>query len=64
MFCAPQPSSADLERISLAMREQIHSAEEKLDELAAEAKWEALHHAPSPVGLYLLVDHTRELSRR
>jgi geranylgeranyl pyrophosphate synthase len=64
MFCAPQPSSADLERISLAMREQIHCAEEKLDELAAEAKWEAQHHAPWPGSLYLLVDHTRELSRR
>jgi geranylgeranyl pyrophosphate synthase len=64
LFCTPQPSSDDLSRISLAMRAQIHSAEEKLDELAAEAKWEALHHATLPVGLYLLVDHTRELSRR
>jgi geranylgeranyl pyrophosphate synthase len=64
LFCQPEPSPADLERISLAMRAQLPAAEAHLDQLAAEAKWEAHLHTTRPATLYALVDHTRELSRR
>lgn len=64
LFCAEEPSDDDLSVIALAMRQQLPRAEEKLDELAVAAKWEAQLHAVEPAGLYELVDHTRELSRR
>ncbi|HZZ34356.1 MAG TPA: polyprenyl synthetase family protein [Caulobacteraceae bacterium] len=64
LFCKPEPSPDDLTRISEAMRAQLPAAEQRLDELAAEAKWEAHVHAADPAGLTALVDHTRELSRR
>jgi len=64
LFCAPEPSEADLDAIALAMREKLPQAEAKLDELAVQAKWEAQRHTRQPAGLYELVDHTRELSRR
>lgn len=64
LFCKPAPTPEDLERISLAMRAQLPAAEEHLDQLAAEARWEAHLHTPDPVTLLALVDHTRELSRR
>lgn len=63
-FCTPEPSTAELAAIARAMRERLPQAEEKLDELAAEAKWEAQRNGAQPQGLYALVDHTRELSRR
>jgi len=57
--------SADEEvQISVAVRAAVPAAEERLDQLAAEAKWEAHLHAAHPAPLYTLVDHTRELSRR
>ena len=64
LFYQPLPSPSDLERISLAMRAQLPAAETRLDEIAAEAKWEARFHSADADGLSLLVDHTRELSRR
>ncbi|HEY2179945.1 MAG TPA: polyprenyl synthetase family protein [Caulobacteraceae bacterium] len=64
LFCAPEPSAADLERISLALRAQLPAAELHLDELAGEARWEARFHSAHPDALLALVDHTRELSRR
>jgi len=64
LFCKPQPSAADLARISAAMQAQLPAAEQRLDELAAEAKWEAHLHSADPGLLLSLVDHTRELSRR
>lgn len=65
LFCKPQPSTDDLSRISLALQAQLPAAEEHLDQLAVEAKWEAHLHAASDPGLLLvLVNHTRELSRR
>ena len=64
LFCRPNPSPADLERISLAMRAQLPAAEAHLDQIAADARWEAHLHAANPGGLLALVDHTRELSRR
>ena len=64
LFCKPDPTEAELARIGAAMRSALPEAEERLDELAAEAKWEAHFHAADPAGLNALVDHTRELSRR
>ena len=64
LFCADEPSPDDLVVMAGAMSERLPQAEDKLDELAAEAKWQAELHAADPSGLYALVDHTRELSRR
>jgi geranylgeranyl pyrophosphate synthase len=64
LFCKPEPSADDLARISLALRAQLPAAEQHLDEIAAEARWEAHFHAADPTALLALVDHTRELSRR
>ena len=64
LFCKPQPLAEDFEQISIALRAALPAAEERLDELAVEAKWEAHLHAADPTLLYALVDHTRELSRR
>lgn len=64
LFCAADPDAAALAVISQAMQAQLGAAEGKLDELAAEAKWEAHLHARDPAGLLTLVDYTRELSRR
>ena len=65
LFCKPEPSVEELAKISVAMQAQLPAAELQLDQLAAEAKWEAnLHAANDPSLLLTLVDHTRELSRR
>jgi geranylgeranyl pyrophosphate synthase len=64
LFCKPQPAAEDLARISLALTAQLPAAEQRLDELAAEARWEAQFHSADPATLLTLVDHTRELSRR
>ncbi len=64
LFCKPEPTPGDLEQISLALRAQLPAAEDKLDELATEAKWEAHLHTTEPATLLALVDYTRELSGR
>ncbi len=64
LFCADNPSKTALEHIGSAMREQLPMAEQKLDELAVEARWEAQSHARDPAPLFELIDRTRELSRR
>jgi geranylgeranyl pyrophosphate synthase len=64
LFCKRSPSTDELAQISVALRAEVPAAEEQLDQLAAEAKWEAHLHAHNPAPLYALVDHTRELSRR
>jgi hypothetical protein len=64
LFCAPSPSATELARLSAALKAALPAAEERLDQLATEAKWEAHLHATNPELLYVLVDHTRELSRR
>jgi geranylgeranyl pyrophosphate synthase len=64
LFCKPEPSTDELARISAAMTAQLPAAEARLDEIAAEAKWEAHFHSADPTSLLALVDHTRELSRR
>jgi menaquinone-9 beta-reductase len=64
LFCKPVRSADELSKLSLAVRAAVPAAEERLDQLAAEVKWEAHLHATNPVPLCALVDHTRELSRR
>ena len=64
LFCVDHPSPDDLAVIADAMGRRLPQAEERLDELAVEAKWQAELHARDPSVLYALVDHTRELSRR
>jgi geranylgeranyl pyrophosphate synthase len=64
MFCKAERSPDELAHISRAVRAAVPLAEERLDQLAAEAKWEAHMHCADPALLYALVDHTRELSRR
>jgi geranylgeranyl pyrophosphate synthase len=64
LFCKPVRSADELAQISVAVRAAVPAAEEQLDQLAAEAKWEAHLRAANPLPLYALVDHTRELSRR
>jgi len=64
LFCKPVRSADEEAQISVAVRAAVPAAEERLDQLAAEAKWEAHLYAAHPAPLYILVDHTRELSRR
>jgi geranylgeranyl pyrophosphate synthase len=64
LFCKRTPSADELAQISVALKAAVPAAEERLDQLAAEAKWEAHLHAADPAPLYALVDLTRELSRR
>jgi geranylgeranyl pyrophosphate synthase len=64
LFCKPVRSAGELEQISVAIRAAVPAAEERLDQLATEAKWEAHLRAANPTPLYAIVDHTRELSRR
>lgn len=65
LFCKPQPEDHELQEVARAMSAKLPQADDKLDELARRAKWEAQRHAAaSPQGLYDLVDYTRELSRR
>jgi hypothetical protein len=64
LFCKSERSENELEQIARAVRAAVPAAEERLDQLAVEAKWEAHLHCANPAPLYALVDHTRELSRR
>ncbi len=63
-FWKPERSEIELQQIAQAVRAAVPAAEERLDQLAVEAKWEAHLHCANPAPLYALVDHTRELSRR
>lgn len=64
LFCKTDPSADDLAAIAAALRASLPEAEARLDNIAAEARWEARFHCEAPAGLLTLVDHTRELSRR
>jgi geranylgeranyl pyrophosphate synthase len=64
LFCKSERSDNELEQIGRAVRAAVPAAEERLDQLAVEAKWEAHLNCANPAPLYALVDHTRELSRR
>ena len=64
MFCKPDPSPAELDRIKHAMIAQLPAADAHLDKLAKDAKWQAQTKTSDPKVLEELVDYTRELSRR
>jgi len=64
LFCKDEPQEAELEIIKRAMIAQLPAAEEHLDGLARDAKWEAQTKTPHPEVLIELVNYTRELSRR
>ncbi|MGH9201747.1 MAG: polyprenyl synthetase family protein, partial [Vicinamibacterales bacterium] len=64
LFCGSQPTHAELDEISCAMRAELPEAEAYLDRLAEEAKREARTEVPNPDPLFALVDHTRQLSMR
>lgn len=64
LFCKPERSAVDLEKISVAMIAALPEADAKLDELDREAKWEAQLHTSAPETLFNLVDYTRDLLRR
>ena len=64
LFCKAEPTPEDLACVSAAMTAQLPVAEGVLDEIAAEARWEAHAKAADPSALLALVDFTRELSRR
>lgn len=60
MFANGHPE--ELETLGTAIREHIDEAEHYLDQIAEEAKKEAIIFATDPSSLYALVDHTRKLS--
>ena len=64
LFCNPDPTQRDLERIAEAFAARLPEAETYLDQIAAEAKEQARTFATHAEPLYALVDHTRQLSRR
>jgi geranylgeranyl pyrophosphate synthase len=64
LFCKPEPTPDELARISAAMQACLPQADAELDKLATEARWEAHLHSRDPRLLNLLVERTRELSRR
>jgi hypothetical protein len=54
LFCKPSPSAAEVARLSMALKAAVPAAEERLDQLATEAKWQAHLHAANPELLYVL----------
>jgi geranylgeranyl pyrophosphate synthase len=62
LFCKDEPTHSDLDQIARAITRQLDEGEEYLDELATEAREEALTCAPNPDPLLALVHHTRQLS--
>ena len=64
LFCKPEPTKDDLEKLTLAFMAKLPEAELHLDKIAAEAREEATLFASNPEPLLALVDHTRRLSMR
>lgn len=64
LFCKTEPTAADLEETTQAIRARVLEAEAHLDRIAQEARDEALCRAPNPEPLFALIKHTRQLSRR
>ena len=64
IFCKPEPSDAELDRLAAANAEQLPAAEKVLDGLATEAAREARTYAPNPAPLLTLIDYTRALSKQ
>jgi geranylgeranyl pyrophosphate synthase len=61
IFRSPGPNHCQV--LTKRMFEALPEAERYLDEIAAEARNEALNHAERPQGLLALIEHTRALSR-
>ena len=64
LFCKETPAAAELDETALAIRNRVPDAEAYLDEIAHEAREEAVLRASNPEPLLALVEHTRQLSRR
>ena len=64
LFCAPQPSAADLKTLAAAFAARLPDAERHLDGIAEQARGEACAAAANPAPLLTLVDRTRQLSAR
>ena len=62
MFKNPSPQNYDA--LARAFQAKIPEAELYLDKLVDEARTEAELFSKDPNGLYLLIEETRELSRR
>jgi hypothetical protein len=52
------------ERLARALGAALPQAEQKLDELAAQARREAIENAENPADLLRLIEYTRGLSKR
>jgi hypothetical protein len=63
-FCNPNPTPLDLSTLAAAFMTKLPEAEAYLDQIAAEARSEALLFSTDPTPLVALVDQTRRLSAR
>ena len=63
-FCNPDPTPLDLSALAAAFMTKLPEAEACLDQIAAEARSEALLFSTDPTPLVALVDQTRRLSAR
>jgi hypothetical protein len=64
IFCAPNPSPADLKTLGAAFAARVPEAESYLDGIAEQARSEARKSAARPAPLLALVERTRQLSTR
>lgn len=64
LFGKDRPTPMDLNRIARANRKRVQQAEAYLDQIAEEARMEALSRALNPEPLLALISYTRQLSRR
>jgi geranylgeranyl pyrophosphate synthase len=64
LFCKDKRTPAELNEIARAIQRRVPEAEAYLDEIAREAREEAVLRARYPDPLLALVDYTRQLSRR
>ena len=63
-FCNPDPTPLDLSALAAAFMTKLPEAEACLDQIAAEARSEALLFSTDPPPLFALVEQTRRLSAR
>jgi hypothetical protein len=62
LFSKEDPSTADLQSLSVAFQQQLPHAESYLDHVVVEAKKEAEIFANDPQPLFALIEETRKLS--
>jgi geranylgeranyl diphosphate synthase type I len=62
LFCNPERGTSD--ELAAAFRAALPEAERLLDDIAAEARREAIENARHPAGLITLIEHTRGLSHQ